>query len=212
MNQYKNVFVMCSSTDMERLATFHAANKEVSGRPFVCDDFQKSILEIFSDTAGRKSSLFDFGEPYSFWEKNSKLLNWMQDKGFCMLVRATDKFDNYLAFLEPLIDRNKTVLIYSMWKEYINPDSKHANKRYLDFVGKFPSVNKIHTSGHASADCLVDVCKLVNPTSGIIPIHSEHSSDYQKLPITKELKSKIITKSKGINDVMIEIPIKKDND
>jgi len=211
MKQYKNVFVMCSSTDMERLATFHAANKETGGRPFVCDDFQKSVLDIFSDTAGKKSPLFDFGEPYTFWKENAKLLHWMQDKGFCMLVRATDKFDDYLAFLLPLIDRNNTVLIYSMWKEYINPDSRHANKRYLDFVGKFPSVKKIHTSGHASADCLVDVCNLVNPTSGIIPIHSENSSNYQKLPIKEELKSKIIIKSKEINDVMIEIPLKKDN-
>ena len=66
MKQYKNVFVMCSSTDMERLATFYAANKVVGGRPFVCDDFQKNVIEIFSDTAGRKSPLFDFGEPYSF--------------------------------------------------------------------------------------------------------------------------------------------------
>jgi len=211
MKQYKNVFVMCSSTDMERLATFHAANTELGGRPFVCDDFQKDVLEIFTDTAGRKSPLFDFGEPYSFWKGNSKLLKWMQENGFCMLVRATDKFDDYLTFLEPQIDRNNTVLIYSMWKEYIIPDSKHANIRYLNFVGRFPNVIKIHTSGHASADCLVDVCNLVNPTSGIIPIHSENSSNYQKLPIKDELKSKIIIRSKEIKDVMIEIPLKKDN-
>ena len=211
MNQYKNVFVMCSSTDMERLATFHASNKEMGGRPFVCDDFQKSVLEIFSDTAGKRSPLFDFGKTYTFWKENTKLLHWMQEKGFCMLVRATDKFDDYLAFLEPLIDRNNTVLIYSMWKEYINPDSRHMNKRYLDFVGKYPSVKKIHTSGHASADCLTDVCNLVNPTMGIIPIHSEYSADYQKLPINEDLKSKIITKSKIFNEVMVEITIKQNN-
>jgi ribonuclease J len=92
-----------------------------------------------------------------------------------------------------------------MWKEYINPGSRHANKQFLDFVGKFPRVEKIHTSGHASAECLVDVCNLVNPTLGIIPIHSENSSNYQKLPIKEELKSKIIVKSKEINDVTIEI-------
>lgn len=212
MKHYKNVFVMCSSTDMERLATFHAANNKMGGRPFVCDDFQKNVLDIFSDTAGKKSHLFDFGKPYTFWKENAKLLQWMQDKGFCMLVRATDKFDDYLAFLLPLIDRNNTVLIYSMWKEYINPDSRHAIKRYLDFAGQFPSVEKIHTSGHASADCLVDVCNLVNPTSGIIPIHSENSSNYQKLPIKEELKSKIVTKSKEINGVIIEFPLKKEND
>jgi ribonuclease J len=206
MKQYRNVFVMCSSTDMERLATFHVANKEVSGRPFVCDDFQKSVLEIFSDTAGRKSSLFDFNKCYSFRSDNTKLINWMQDKGFCMLVRATDKFLDYFTFLDPKINRNETLLIYSMWKEYINPRSKHANKRYLDFIGKFPCIKKIHTSGHASAEYLADVCNLVNPSSGIIPIHSEHSSNYQKLQIKENLKAKIITKSIEINDVMIEIP------
>jgi len=208
MKQYKNVFVMCSSTDMERLATFHSANKKVGNRPFVCDDFQKEVLGIFSDTAGNKSVLFDFGEPYSFRENNSKLVKWMRDKGFCMLVRATDKFNDYLAFLEPQIERNETVLIYSMWEEYINPASKHAIQRYLDFVGKFPVVKNIHTSGHASAGFLADVCNLVNPTSGIIPIHSEYSADYQKLPIDKDLKSKIITESTILNEMIVEIPEK----
>ena len=52
MKKYKFVFVMCSSADMERLATIHAANKMVGGRPFVCDDFQKSVLEIFTATTG----------------------------------------------------------------------------------------------------------------------------------------------------------------
>lgn len=29
MKQYKNVFVFCSSTNIERLATFHVANKKM---------------------------------------------------------------------------------------------------------------------------------------------------------------------------------------
>lgn len=205
MKQYKNVFVLCSSTDMERLATFHAANHKMNGRPFVCDDFQKSVLEIFTDTAGKRSDLFDFGEPYTFWKENDKLIHWMQDKGFSMLVRATDKFNDYIEFLLPLLEKDNTILIYSMWKEYINPQSKHANKRYLDFIDKFPRIIKIHTSGHASSDCLADVCNLVNPATGIIPIHSENSADYQKLPIEKELKDKIITETKKIEDMIIEI-------
>lgn len=72
-------------------------------------------------------------------------------------------------------------------------------------------MKKIHTSGHASADTLAEVCNLVNPKSGIIPIHSENSSNYEKLPIKEELKAKIITKSTEINDVIIEIPMKKSN-
>lgn len=205
MKQYKNVFVMCSSTDMERLATFHAANKNMNGRPFVCDDFQQSVLNIFTDTVGKENSLFDFGDTYSFRKDNDKLVNWMKEKGFCMLVRATDKFNDYLSFLEQQLDKSSTVLIYSMWKEYINPNSKHAVKRYLDFIERFPKVEKIHTSGHASAECLTEVCNLVNPTTGIIPIHSEHSDDYRNLSIKDELKSRIITTSIEFEEVTVEM-------
>lgn len=205
MKQYKNVFVLCSSTNMERLATFHAANKKMAVRPFICDDFQKDILEIFTDSAGKKSPLFNFGNPYTFSAENTKLLSWIQDKGFCMLVRVTAKFNDYIDSLLPLLEKNDTVLIYSLWKEYINPQSKYADKRYLDFVDKFPNMREIHTSGHASAECLADVCNLANPTLGIIPIHSQNSSDYQKLPIREDLKEKIITESKKIRNTIIEI-------
>lgn len=98
-----------------------------------------------------------------------------------------------------------------MWKEYINPGSKHAKKQYLDFIEKFPVVKTVHTSGHASADCLADLCNLVNPTSGIIPIHSEDSSLFQELPITDELKLRIITKSKEVEDVIIKRAEKRNN-
>ncbi len=64
----------------------------------------------------------------------------------------------------------------------------------------------MHTSGHASADCIAEVCILVSPSLGIIPIHSENSVDFRKLPILEELKSKVITKSEILNDVIVKIP------
>jgi ribonuclease J len=205
MKQYKYCFVMCSSTDMERLASFHAANKTFKNRPFVCDDFQNSILTIFSESAGKESSLFNFVHPCTFDAKDAKLLNRMHDDGFCMMVRATDKFEGFGALLKPQLVMDQTVLIYSMWKEYINPNGKHANKRYLDFVGQFPNVVHLHTSGHATPICLAEVCNLVNPTMGIIPIHKEQTSDFSSLPISDELIPKIITESTTLNDVTVRI-------
>ncbi len=204
MKQYKNIFVMCSSTDLERLATIYAANKAMRNRAFICDDYQKNILEIFSETAGQKSPLFNFEKPYTFNEKNTKLIKWMKDTGFCMLVRASDKFNAYIDFLLPLLEKEETIVIYSMWKEYINPTSKYAIKNYMDFIDKFPNMNIKHTSGHASADCLAAVCNLVNPQLGIIPIHSEHSSDYQNLEIN-DLKNKVITESTEVENINIII-------
>lgn len=92
-----------------------------------------------------------------------------------------------------------------MLKEYVNPKSKHANKRYFDFVDKFSKVCQLHASGQASADCLSEVCNLANPIKGMVPIHSENSADYHKLPIREELKDKIITENKKIDDTIIEI-------
>ena len=66
------------------------------------------------------------------------------------------------------------------------------HKRYLDFIDKFPKMSKIHTSGHASAKTLTKICKIVNPSKAIIPIHSEHSADIYNLDIPDSLKEKII--------------------
>jgi ribonuclease J len=106
MTRYKNVFIMCSSTDMERLATFYAANKQLKHRPLVCDRFQKSIFEIFTESAGERTPLFRFDKAYDFNPTNTKLLDWMTDKGFCMFVRATDKFKDYYQTLASRLDAN----------------------------------------------------------------------------------------------------------
>ena len=45
----------------------------------------------------------------------------------------------------------------------------------------------------------------ISPEYPIIPIHSENSADYKKLPIKEELKDKIITETKTIDDMIIEI-------
>lgn len=195
MSKYKNVFVLCSSTDMERLATFHAANKQIYNRPFICDDYQKKILKIFTESAGLKTKLFDFDKVYNFKESNGKLLKYMENRGFCMLIRPTDKFSDYYRFLKDRLNEEETILIYSMWGEYINPQGKHAKENYLNFVNQFPNIEKLHTSGHASPECIADVCKLVNPSLAIIPIHGERAEDFYSIDISDSLKEKIIMSS-----------------
>lgn len=129
----------------------------------------------------------------------------MSDNGFCMLVRPTDKFRSYYDLIKPRFDPNDTVIIFSMWKEYINNNGKHAIQRYVNFLDMFQNIRQLHTSGHASPEYLAEICNLVNPTMGIIPIHSENSEDYKKLPINENLLSKILTTSTIKKDVAISI-------
>ena len=210
MKQYKYVFAMCSSTDIERLATFNAANKRMPGRLLVCDGFQKDVLQIFADTKGAYTALFRFGKIFSY-SPSATLNKMMCDRGFCMFVRASisNKFVAYLNYLLPQLDPKQTLLIYSMWGEYINPKGEHAKPLYLNFIKHFPAVEKIHTSGHASPEYLAEICNQINPTLGIIPIHSEQSDNYRQLNISDMLKDRIITRSQAIGgvDVVIKNPL-----
>ncbi len=204
MQSHKYIFIICSSTDMDRLATFHKSIPK--GSLFVCDRYQKEVLDVFSTNAGAYSDLYRF-EHISVFPKK-KLLEEMINRGFCMLVRPNKYTDKYWKFTQMALNHtlnDERIAIYSMWNGYIDRQ-KALNKHYVDFLGNFDSnVVRVHTSGHASMECLSELCNMTNPRSAIIPIHSEYSEDYLKLPITDELKSKVTLKSKIVDGISIVI-------
>jgi ribonuclease J len=213
MRRHKYVFAMCSSTDMERLASFAVANRRMGGRMLVGDSYQCDILQIFTDIKRRYSNLFDFGEVAACDYPDPLLAAEMLGRGFCMFVRASSKSNKFMALVNGLkyrgLDLSRAVLIYSMWGEYAREGSRHAKTEYLDFLHYFSDngakVEKLHTSGHATPEFLAEVCRAVDPTLGIIPIHSERSASYADLPIGETLTQKIITSSTTVGDVTIEI-------
>ena len=185
-NKYS--FVLCSSTDIDRLASFHEASKQ-SKRSFLCDKYQKDVLDIFTT-----NTKFKFGDAY-FYKHNNKderQLEIIRKNGFCMLIRSSQ-----IKMIKELFEQfssEKPLLIYSMWDGYINKkvkDGENIVRDYLAIWNLFKNREKLHTSGHATAETLAKVCKLVNPQKAIIPIHSEHSADYSKLNIPAEMKEKI---------------------
>lgn len=190
LEKYKYSFILCSSTDIDRLDTFHEASK-MNGRSFLCDNYQKEVLEIF--TANAKSDLFKFDNAYFYKHNHEKQFNLIKEKGFCMLIRST-KIEIVKELLKQF-PQKETLLIYSMWNGYIDKTIKNGEnlkQDYLDIWNLFENKEKIHTSGHATAETLTKVCQLVNPKKAIIPIHSEYSADILKLNISDSLKEKVI--------------------
>ena len=205
MAKYKYVFVLGSSTDMDRLASLHKTNP--NGRKFVCDRYQKDILDIFTANAGSYSDLYKFDDILLF-PKAEMLENEMKPFGFCMLVRVNKYNGKYSLFTQQTIREipdYERVLIYSMWDGYLD-NPAHQNDSYLEFIKKFSNIERIHTSGHATIECISELCRLTNPRMGIIPIHSERSADFLKLPISKAHLSKVILDSTTIGDVEIILP------
>jgi ribonuclease J len=200
MKQYKYVFVLCSSTDIDRLASFYQASQS-NGRSFLVDDYQKEVLDIFTSTAGKKSSCFQFNNIYFYNQKTAAQFALIENKGFCMPIRS-----KHLPHLEKLLQlpKEQTLLIYSMWSGYL-ANGKNPNQDYVDIWDSFTNKEKLHTSGHASCETLEEVCNLIKPTTAIIPIHSEQSQAFKDLKIAEDLKSKIVISALGREDIDIRI-------
>ena len=192
IQKYKNVFILGSSADMDRLWSIHEAHRMAfTGRPLVCDGYQKDMIEIFADKFRNSERYYRFNltDIYDFRPDNRKLLDWIRDKGVTMLIRNSGKFQDILNLLLPDCNPEETCLAYSMFRGYINPEHKAYNPVIHNFVNQFPNFEYCHTSGHASKECIEKVCTLVNPKIAVIPIHKE--SSFTNLNLPENIQTKI---------------------
>lgn len=204
MKQYKYVFVMTSSTDMERLATFNAATENFPGRLFLRDEYQNDILNIFTAWSGKHSKLFDFGEKPYYNPKNEKTNTYIKEHGFTLPIRVSMQrmVDEMFNILD---DPQNTLLIYSMWNGYyVDPSKPYYSEKVSLMRSKFQNCIDLHTSGHADSKTLEFLCKSLNPRLAIIPIHKDKHSDFSKLNIPDELKNKIVTDSFVTENLIVE--------
>lgn len=169
MRNYRNVFVLCASTNIDRIAAL--THRTPHYRPVICDRYQKEILNCVERHSGDKSNFYRFDRVISYSENNLKLLKWMQEQGFLMFVRANERFHK---LMEPY--RNECIVLYSMWSGYLNG----GNSKISEFLTGFP-VMYLHTGGHADTETIRAVCQSVSPRCGIIPIHGESPETFCRL-------------------------------
>lgn len=191
LKEHKYVFALCSSTDIERLASFHAACNN-TGRVFLVDEYQNNVLDIFSRHTGKYTNLFRFDafKLINFYTENVK--KKLTKEGFLMPIRA-----NGLHLVKRMLDvynDEAQYLIYSIWGGYAEENKDYTNENILAirnlFEGRIFDGTKdgVHTSGHADVHTLVEVCKAVNPRIGVIPIHKDRHSEYESLPNISKYK------------------------
>ena len=171
IQKHQHVFVLCSSTNIDRIAVFtHSTPRRC---PVVCDGYQKEILNRVELHSRDKSPFYRFDRVISYSSRNTKLLSWMADQGFLMFARANDRFRQFMESY-----RNDCVVLYSMWSGYL--DGPCANPDLIQFLDGF-SVIRLHTSGHAERETLREVCRILQPRRGIIPIHGEQPEVFRSL-------------------------------
>ena len=201
MTQYRNVFVLCSSTNFDRLAGLHKANARFKGRPFVCDVYQNRQFKTLTSYSGKYSDLYVVDDAVEMSLRKVNLHKKMIDKGFTMVVRDNPTFRKWIGYLKLLLNPAETVLVYSQYKGYLNDQPK-----LQEFVKMFEcNVEYVHTSGHATRKTLAKICTIVNPKSAIVSIHKASDGDLRTLDISDELKNKVVDSTAIVNEIRIQI-------
>ena len=190
LRQHKYIFALCSSTDIDRLASFHAACK-ATGRLFLVDDYQNNVLKVFSEYSGKKSSLYNFDHSFELRGHKAyrieKISKYLRNKGFLMPVRMNSSW--LIEDMMQVFTDEAPWLIYSMWAGYAEENGKNTLENVVairhifgeHILGEriFDDIKKVfHTSGHADIKTLQEVCEAVSPSIGVIPIHKDAETQY----------------------------------
>jgi len=168
---HKYVFIMCSSTNIDRIASFYHINKELGGRLFVTDSYQKSVLKEVTENSAEYGDYYDFSQSVSF----DKYVHFddMHKNGFFMLVRNNPFSEKFL--YSKNFSKGK-LFIYSMWKGYL--EGKTKDKELAKLVPD--NYEYMHTSGHATEEAICRLCRIVD-TPIVFPIHSNRIDRFDEL-------------------------------
>jgi ribonuclease J len=161
LREHPRVFVLCSSTNIDRIAAFHSAARKMRV-PVFCDGFQKDILTIAQQYDRSAGGL------YTFWDVRPFPKEGLPDR-FLAFVRDND---HCRKIMEPW--RGNCLVLYSMWSGYLE---KPSIRSFLEGFACQP----LHTSGHATPEALQKVCALTSPRRGVVPIHTEHPELFQEI-------------------------------
>ena len=163
----KYVFVMCSSTNIDRIMGIW--QNMPTDKVLICDAYQKRILDTVINNVYYESSLYRRHDSPLVLNKGSYPKYYM-DHGFVSLVRGTENFISQIKEFP----KDDVRIIYSMWTGYIE-----ENLALETLLETYPTY-LCHASGHVSKDDLIKFIELVNPDA-IIPVHTDNPERLEEL-------------------------------
>ncbi len=91
MQAHRHVFVLCASTNIDRIATLaHCAPR---GRPVICDGYQKEILNCVEKLSGSKSGFYRFDRVIPYFAGTTSCENGWKKRDSFRLSGSTGNFE-----------------------------------------------------------------------------------------------------------------------
>lgn len=173
------IFVLQSSTNIDRIITMYRASKRTKRKFFE----ELYMAEVTSAIGGSIPNTENFDDVCAFIFRPDERLYQMLKKHkryvgiieiaksrFTMCVRSS--MINYLKALSRKMSFNDGVLVYSMWQGY------KENSKISEFLTECQALGleivSLHTSGHADSNTITRLIEHTQPKE-IIPIHTEHA-------------------------------------
>lgn len=178
------VFVLQSSTNIDRVVTMYRASKR-SGRLFLNELYMAGIMtaagesipnpKTFSDVRVFITRAYENGhwrrELFNRFGKQKIGRSAIAGQHFTMCVRTS--MGNYLRSLNKELSFEGGLLIYSMWDGYRNQENM---RRFLEECGRMGlMIVPLHTTGHADAETITCLIDHTQPRC-IMPIHTENAA------------------------------------
>ncbi len=164
LKEHKYAFLICSSTNLDSLASFYQA-AQIAASPYsrylyTYNDYYRTQLETFSKTVGGFTDVYQFANVYKLdlnkelrsthWSHSMTQKELMERTGFLAIIKPEDWCEKYL---RPFIEDYKggkidqmPVIIYSMWEGYLQEylqgddgekkENKAKHQTWVDFLKK----------------------------------------------------------------------------
>ena len=181
--KYDQVFVLQSSTNIDRIKTFYNVSKKTN-KTFIEDIFTSNITDSIHDDSipsplnrkdvytwvtskYRKNKNLKFKRKYVYPFLHRSKQKAYLNKKYCFMVKASMEEAIQKLYEKGFIDN--ACLVYSMWEGYRD---KKDIKNFIERIQKYGviDVGTYHTSGHADRKT-IELLNGLN-ASKVIPIHT----------------------------------------
>ena len=196
----KYVFLVCSSTNLDTLASFHKAALRNDMYTYCYSKYLLGQLETFTQTAGEHSDLYKFDKTYlveldkefhhKYWKEPKTQEKIMREKGFLCVIKPEER---YAEWIERFADV-KPLVIYALWDGYLDTSKDAYNEEWAAFFKPYQDKKQfleLHTSGHATPDTIAKLIETVKPQKRIYPMHTGKAEEFKKLKIKEEYKERM---------------------